>query len=252
MSLDGVARLDSPRKLGILLLALVAAACAPSRALRSLASSGGPARQAEDPDAGYRSEFYSRQGFHVAVRGHGARLWGDFDGDTALVGPDTIFIPDADEGTGYELAVGGMKEGDAYRLTYTRIDHDGSIGGADADVEYRAIGLEIVHYMRANEPVQPLFSLGLVYPFVDLEDASTDGVVVGDAKLRSGFGLSLGGGVAWWLTRGLALDLRAQYVLQWFYEAEGVAGDEDDVDDGVDASSYGISLGLTWVLGGRE
>src|SRR5688572_25276981 len=81
----------------------------PSEAVRAAAMAP---QQEFDPDAGYRAEFYAAKGIYLGGRGHWSKLGDDFDGDTTLVGPfDNIRIPDADEGTGYELAFGWLSEG---------------------------------------------------------------------------------------------------------------------------------------------
>jgi len=202
-----------------------------------------------DPDADYRSGFFATNGIYLGARAHWSVLGGDFDGDTSLVGPDTISIPDADDGLGYELALGWEADGWATELSYTRITYDGSLGASDADIDYQAITWNVFRYLRANESVQPYFLMGLVFPWIELEDASTDGVVVGDAELMQGFGIDAGLGLAWWLGSRLALDVRALGTYQVFEEAEGVSGDSETIDDGVEGPSFGISVGLTWVLG---
>jgi len=47
----------------------------------------------------------------------------------------------------------------------------------------------------------------------------------------------------------LALDLRALTAYQSFDRAEGVANDSESIGNGVDGPSFGLSVGLTWVLG---
>ena len=205
---------------------------------------------ATDPDAGYRSEFYGKKGFALGVRGLGTHMSGDFDGDTVLSGPDTIFLSDLDDALGYELTLGYRKKGTGWELAYTRTYHEGDFEGFPGDVDYRAFTFRGLHYWRANSEWQPFAMMGFVLPLADLEDGSSLGPENGDAQLRGGFGLELGGGVAFWLTRRLVLDLRTSFIYQEFARAEGVADDEDDVDDGVSAPSLGLGLGLTWVIGG--
>lgn len=217
----------------------------------------GSRRQEPDPDAGYRTEFFAANGLYLSARTHWSRLGGDFDGDTALGGPDTIFLPEADDGLGYELALGWMSRGWAMELSYTRITYDGSIerpfGTLSADIDYQAISWNAMRYLRANEALQPYWLFGLVFPWMDLDDASTtDDVVFGDAELTSGIGLSGGLGLAWRLGPHLAIDLRSLFTYQFFEEAEGVTGNSGTIDDGVDGPSFGLSLGLTWVLGKPE
>lgn len=204
-----------------------------------------------DPDAGYRDGFYGkRTGLVLGARYHGTRTTGDLDGHTTLVGPDVIELPDVDDGTGAEVWIGQMDDGDQYIFSYGRFDLDGSIMGTEADVDFRTFALEYQHNLRCNEPLQPYFMLGLVFPTAHLENASTDGVNFGSARLRNGIGLKGGTGLTWWLAHGLALDLRAEYGYYSFSEAEGVASDAETVDDRVNFSNFGLSLGISGVLGG--
>lgn len=208
-----------------------------------------PALQQTDPDAHYRAGFLAASGLYLSTRAHWSQLGGDFDGDTVLTGPDTIFVPDADDGLGYEVALGWMSKGWAMELSYTRIDYDGSIGSAPADIEYQAISWNGMRYLRANEPLQPCLLVGLVFPWMDLEDASSFGGPFGDAELSNGFGIQAGLGLAWWFGPHLALDLRSTAAYQVFEEAEGVSGDSGSIDDGVEGWSFGLSLGLTFGFG---
>ncbi len=199
------------------------------------------------PDRDYEPDFRTKRGLLVQVRRHGMWLGGDFDGRTSLTGPDVITLSDTDAGQGYELGLGAVAKGDQFLLTYRQLDFDGTIGALDADVNYRAFALQVARSFRANEPVQPYVLLEFLYALADLDDASTSGMSVGDAKLRDGFGLGLGAGVAWWFRDDLALDLRAHVDHIGFSSAEGVSGNEGDIDDDVNVSSYGLSLGLSWV-----
>lgn len=230
---------------GALFGALLAAGCS-ATPLREVLQDE-PAQT--DPDAGYASEFYGRQGVGIGVRAHGAQLGGDFDGETTLDGPrDSIFLPDTDDGRGYELVLSIQDEGSAFEFGYTRIELDGDFAGFDSDVEYRAFTARGIYYWRANSRLQPLAYLGLLYPLADIEDGSTDGPAVGTGKLTAGFGVEGGAGLGWWLSRRLLLDLRAYGVWQEFGRAEGVHDDAEDIDDPVEAPAYGVTLGLTYVL----
>ena len=209
------------------------------------------ANPVDDPDAGYRADFYAEDGLYLTLRGHESWLGGDFDGGTSLVGPDTIFVPEADDGRGYELGFGWSSHASSYAMefTYTRIGYDGSIGAGDADIEYQAINWNMFRYLRGNEALQPYWLIGFTYPWMDLEDASTDGAVIGDAKLRDGLGVHLGLGLAWWLGPRFALDVRGLYAYEAYDKAEGVRTDSETIDDAVEGPSFGISFGLTWMLG---
>lgn len=233
---------------GALFLASGLAACAAPRE-RLMLQQDTPV--ASDPDAGYRSEFFGKRGLALGARALGTQLGGDFDGETTLDGPDTIFLSDVDDALGYEVSIGYRKEGSGFELAYARTEHEGDFAGFPGDVDYRAFTFRALHYWRANSEWQPFAALGLVFPLADIEDGSSDGPETGDAQLRGGFGLEVGGGLAWWLAPRLVLDLRTSFVYQEFSRAEGVADDEDEIDDPVSAPSLGLGLGLTWVIGGK-
>jgi len=202
-------------------------------------SSGG-AMQDEGPDARYRSDWVVERGLYVSARRHTSELRGDFDGDTVLLGPDETVVPDAGTGEGNEVALGMVSRGFGFELAYAHIDYD--------DVDYRSVSLNGLYYLRPNERIQPYFLFGIFFPWATLEDSSTSGMVVGDGELTSGFGLTLGAGVAWFLADGVAFDLRAQGSLQEFTRAEGVLGFEGEIDDPVLGTSFGASAGLTFYL----
>jgi hypothetical protein len=141
-----------------------------------------------DPDANYRPEFYAKSGFYFTGRGHWSDLGGDFNGDTTLVGPDTIFHPEANEGYGYEvrpgLALGRL--GDGVHVQQHRLRRDDR--ALDAETQIEAVNWNFVRYLRGNEELQPYWMLGLTFPWADLKNASTDGVVVGDASCAAASG----------------------------------------------------------------
>ncbi len=194
----------------------------------------------DDPDANYNSEWVLERAFRFGVRAHQSELGGDFDGNTVILGPDETTVPDAGEGDGYEIMLGGISEGTGFEFSYTRLNYD--------DVQYENIALNGLYFLRPNERLQPYFLLGVLFPWARLDDASTDGVVFGDGKLRGGLGLQVGVGLSWFVSTAIALDVRAQYVFQEFTEAEGVLGIEGDIDDGIFGDSLSVSAGLTFSI----
>ena len=229
-----------------------------------LAGTGGPAQstafaqQLTDPDAGYNPDFYAKEGVYLSGRYIWSDLSGDFDGETTLQAPGTevISIADVDDGYGYEVALGWMSKGWAMELSYTDNEYEGTIAGSPADIYYSAITWNGLHYWRANEPLQPYLMIGMLFAWAELENASTHdpdgggplGTVTRDADLEFGFGLDGGGGLAWWLSHNLALDVRALFTYQEFDEADGqtISG---TIDDPIEGPSWSLSVGLTWVIG---
>ena len=225
------------RLLGLVSLTLLSSGCA------------GPIKNLRAPsDDGYRTEFASGSGVLLGGRFQQGWLGGDFDGDTVLDGVDLIELPDTDDGVGFGVDVGLIEDGRSFTIGYANELFDGSLGAFDADVRLNQINFDLVRYQRGNEKLQPYFLFGLAFAWADLDDASTDGIVRGDAELNRGFGLRGGGGLSYWFTKNVALDVRATGTVLGFTEAEGVLGVEATIDDPVWAYHYGISVGLTLVL----
>lgn len=194
--------------------------------------------------------FAARQGWTLELHGTWAQLGGDFDGDTGLMGAtDTIFVPDADDGTGFGLAVGRRWDRYALELAFTHTQHDGSIPppATGGDVSYDVLELNGRYFFRTGKRLQPFLLGGLGFALATLEDASTDGANVGDADL-SGLQLSLGAGLEHYLSDRWSLGLRACYRYAFFDTAEGVAGDEGSIDESVDGGGLALTFGTTFTL----
>lgn len=191
----------------------------------------------------------ARSGFYFDVHGTWAQLGGDFDGNTLLVGSsDSIAVPDADSGLGFGIAAGHRWDRYALELAFTLTTHEGSIPGAPGgDVDYGVLELNGRYFFRTEERLQPFVLGGIGIAVATLEDASTDGVRVGDADL-TGLELGLGGGLEYFLGEHWSLGLRALYRFTSFDEAEGVASDSGSIDDSVDGSGMALVFGTAFTL----
>jgi outer membrane protein W len=190
-----------------------------------------------------------RGGFYFELHGAWAELGGDFDGSTALTGAsDTVFVPDAGSGTGFGLAIGRRWDRQAVELSFTQTQHDGSISGAPGgDVTYDSVDLDWRYFFRPEEKLQPFFQAGIGAAFATLEDASTNGVSVGDADL-SGAELALGGGAEYYLGEHWSLGVRALYRFAFFDTAKGVSDDEGSIDNTVDTGGLVLLFGTSFTL----
>lgn len=185
--------------------------------------------------------FSTPQGLYLGVGVMQAELGDDFEGNTALVGAfDTILIPDADDGTGYALAVGARSGDSAYEMSWEQTTHDGSILSTPAETESSALAFDYRRFYRTESTVQPFWTLGFGLHWATLQDAASDGSSVGDADLF-GFGLRGGGGVAMFLSDNLGLTLQALYRHVEFTTADGLVS-SGSVDEGVDGSGLAFSL----------
>lgn len=204
------------------------------------------------PPAAVRGGFEAREGFYLGLHGTWAQLDRDFDGETVLVGADeTIAIPDADDGAGLGLAIGHRWERNALELDVSVIQHDGTLPGGvpGGDVTYTAVDANWRYFFRHDRHLQPFVQATLGLAFASLEDASADNLTaeIGDADL-AGVELGLGGGLEYYLSERWSFGVRVAYRQTYFDSAEGVTGDEGDIDDTIEARGVTVAFGTAFTF----
>jgi opacity protein-like surface antigen len=215
------------------------------------AAGGGSGGTVETPPplATQTSAFTTPGGVYFDLYATWAQLGGDFDGDTVLTGAtDTIEIPDADDGAGVGLAIGYRWDQVALELAFTALEFDGTLSVATGgEVYYGALELNGRYFFRVQERFQPFLQAGLGVAVANLEDSSTGASGTGDGDLYGGV-LNAGAGAEYYLTEHFSLGFRALYRYTSFTEAEGVDGDEGEIDDEVEAGGVALELGITFTL----
>ncbi|MDF1799644.1 MAG: outer membrane beta-barrel protein [Planctomycetota bacterium] len=168
----------------------------------------------------------------------------DFDGDLALVGSsEVIFIPKIDDGEGMDYAIGYRIGGVGFELAYQNLDFDGSLGGTPGfDMSRSAYDLNMRFNFLRERRVQPYFQFGLGYVSAELEDVASDGYSTYDADL-SGLCLPVGGGIEFFATPHVSLDLRAVNRFAYYGDANGTP-----IEDKLDGDSFELGIGLTLSL----
>jgi opacity protein-like surface antigen len=183
---------------------------------------------------------WAKRGFFAGLEAPYTMMWGDLNGEKALVGSkDTILLPDIDGGLGYGLFVGmGVSETASWEISFMQTFHDGRWKGLKADVHYFMIDANGKLYFRTGRALRPYGLAGFGLHIVDIHNGSTNGSDVGDGLL-TGTAFNLGAGADYYLRPEVSIGGAAvlRYVL--FRNARGVksSGTIDDYIDG-----YGVSF----------
>lgn len=190
----------------------------------------------------------ARIGYYFAGRRGRTELGGDFDGHTALLGPDLIDLPRTSGGDSWSLGFGYRLPLMAFELLYAREDHEGTLGGQSADVDLWEIQINILGYLPSQGALSPYGLLGIGFGEATLHNAGSVGALRGDAELDGGGALITAAGLQWQLSPHFALDFRAGYAWRSYDEAHGVTGSHGEVEGGVDACSWNATVGVLFGL----
>ncbi|MCP3914772.1 MAG: porin family protein [bacterium] len=189
------------------------------------------------------------RGVYVELRGVGATLGSDFDGDTALAGnEDVILLPDPDEGFGFGATVGYRFYSIDVELGYTTVDHDASFDDLSVDANIQNLDLNLIGYSWRDRQLQPYALLGGGFAEADLDGGSfTTGGSRGDAELEGG-SWCIGVGARYYTNRHLSFDVRLLYQDSDFSEASGAASEGDDIAGAIEGESLRLSVGLRYAF----
>jgi hypothetical protein len=199
-------------------------------------------------EAEERTGFRAKDGWFLAP----AFAWSqhsdeDLDGQKFLAGPfDTIVLPNVDDGDGYGISAGYRRGWGSLALNLVQTEHDGVWLGTPFDVTFESISLDFTHYFLRTTRLQPFLTLGVAMTKLDIDGGSMAvGPTVADARLEDDFSGNLGGGLAVYLTRRLAILGTAVYrVGHSYHEATGVAPKVPNppVDDGGVTATVALSF----------
>ena len=179
--------------------------------------------------------LYLRGGFQRVSQG------GDFDGNTALVGPgEAVVIPNVDDGTGYEAAIGLRGDAVDFEFVYGVSSSDGSVlGTPDFDFDRQTFDINMRLNLLREGRFRPYLLLGVGYMQGDIKNGTLIGSALSDADL-SGLSVPVGIGLETFLTPHLSIDVRGSGRLGSYASANGL-----QIDDNVDGDSLDLVLGVT-------
>ena len=196
------------------------------------------------------ANFKAKEGGILRIGGHLWGIEGDYDGTVGLSLPngDTLIVPDYDQTFSPEIGFGYRGEVYAMHVTYKRFEAEGTFGGGSLDDRWNYFDIDFRQYYRTTERLQPFVTMGMGYFFGTIVDGATsDGLTFEDSDF-SGISLNVGGGLAFYLSKSLALDISGIYRYAETLQAESPQSGDVRIKDGLDASGYGVSFGLTYTL----
>jgi len=197
-----------------------------------------------------REPFEVETGVYLSALLAHSTIGGDFNGDTMLVGFDeAILIPELDGGSGYGLALGQRWKYFGLELNYLQTGYDASVLGVDwGEADAYAINVDLKYFPVPKWRLQPYLLFGLGRAWIDVEDASFDAGGDFDDATFSGSCVNLGAGASYYFRRDLSLDFGLVYRWMKMNEASGIRGDEQTIDDPLEADGTRAVLGLTYTF----
>ena len=186
----------------------------------------------------------------------GASVEGDFNGDSVLLDDpptllDDVFIDNIDTGVGFGFGLGYRLGDFAFELSYQRTYHDHSFLGVDqaGDAVLNVMAFDFKWYFLTDTPLQPFAMVGALYPWLEVDGASVNATdaTVGDATFR-GLGLSVGGGVNFYITPRIALVGAAGYRYMFFNDVKSHTDGTVGVTDNLLASGFFAYGGVSYTF----
>ncbi len=159
----------------------------------------------------------------------------DFNGNQGVADPgmtEAVFLVEFDPGIGFAAGIGYRFNEFAVELFYERTSFDTNLAGSDFDeAVMHTVNLEAKYFFMTDTPLQPYAQLGFVLPWLDTYQSAVAPVppapptAIGDGEF-SGFGVSVGAGVSYYLTPKIAITGNAGWRQIWLNRVEGVNGVE--------------------------
>lgn len=198
------------------------------------------------------AEFTPESGPFVGFSAVSSSIGGDFEGNSVLqssIGNTTIAVPKIETGYGGRISGGWRWEHGAVEgaLQRTYHDYDNLAGNSDRAI-FTSFDIDGRVYVPFFTPrLKPSIVGGLSLPNLTLRHGSTDGNTTGDAHFF-GYGLNLGGGAEYYVTRNLSIDLLALYHWTRFTDAAGQGTGYHSINDELSADGWTLGLGAAWTF----
>ena len=167
-------------------------------------------------------------------------IGGDFDnsGNEILTdGSGIIIIPNMPTDGGSKFSLGSHSRRGTFEFSVETSDHDGEWAGFIYPVEFQSINFDYKFRGRGRGTAHGFGVFGFGLTNLTVEDGSSDGFVVKDAKYK-GFDVRFGGGLGLVAHRNFIVDLQALYRFGSYNSADGaISGSIDDISgDGLTLS----------------
>ena len=191
---------------------------------------------------------FVKEGFYLGALFAYNQMSGDFDDKAAYTNEEGTWIydaPEIDNGMGFGVVLGHRSKLGAAELGYQRTVHDTNSGFAafgESEAVYNVIDLNFKLDVLAQDKLKPYLLLGFGVPWIDIEDASTDGVSYDDITYV-GFNVNAGAGAAYYFHPQWAIMGGVIYRWNWFNEVE-----DGRIDDHILEKALGFTFGIAYTF----
>lgn len=193
--------------------------------------------------------FFASPGYSavsIIIGWPSVEIGGDMDGESFVSGGGSSeVLPDQDDGRGSKIGIGAFTDEMSFEFTIVNTDHDGDWLGIPLESEFESINFDIKYAFAGDAKLKGLFILGLGLMSVTVEDGSTDGFIVKDAKFK-GLDFRFGGGARYRFTKNLVLEANAIYRYGSYNSVDGIVS--GDIDDSLDGDGLTTSVELIIVF----
>jgi opacity protein-like surface antigen len=115
------------------------------------------------------------------------------------------------------------------------------------EADYNMVNINGKYFFNMSQPAQPFLMAGMNIPWLVVENGSANATTVGDGFFY-GVGLNLGGGLSYYFTPRIVLNLALIYRVIGYYTAEGVNGTRDEIKDPLFGGGLGINTGMAFTF----
>ncbi len=233
-------------------LLLGSAGCATTPVFRGASEpTGEPWVQEASRSPRDEEKAFAREGLYLGFQLGASDLFGDYDGDTALVDdPMTptnfVFIPELDAGPVYGVSLAYRWKRHEIALLWEGSEHDGTFLGAPGfDTDFQYIDLVFKQYWWIDKPMQPYLFAGFGVSSARIDNGASDLVVTEDALLEDGVAFDFGGGIALYAGPWFSLFGQALWRFSSFESVNGI-GPKLPIAGDIDSDNLELTVGANF------
>jgi opacity protein-like surface antigen len=199
------------------------------------------------------TEFTPESGPFVGFSAVSSTIGGDFKGNSTLQssnGVTSIGVPSVETGFGGRLCGGWRWEHGAVEAAFQETVHDyDNLAGQNDRAIFTSFDIDGRVYVPFFTPrLKPSIVGGFSLPNLVLHRDSTDGNTTGAARFL-GYGLNLGAGTEYYVTRNLSIDVLALYHWTRFTDAKGQGSSGyHTINDPLSGDGWTLGLGAAWTF----
>jgi len=173
-------------------------------------------------------------------------IGGDMDGETLVSGGGSAeILPNQDDGSGTKFGIGAFSDEGSLEFTWVQTDHDGDFVGIPTESEFESFNFDAKFAVAGENKLKALAIVGIGIMSVKVEDGSTDGFRLKDAKFK-GFDFRFGAGARYRMSKNLAFEANAIYRYGSYDRVDGIVS--GDISDTLDGDGLTTSFELVYIF----